>query len=159
MNLPTVIVVTTGCEASKPTREEPLNVELLPEERALLQQLPERDLTEMAVDLDVLLDADIDRDRLIVQCIEALLDRAEREGLPLSKYDAEDLQALPPTHLQALGAHIGVRGSVTVRAMLKSGAKTWRQYRKNRPKSPTALLVPLLLGPLARAALARQEGR
>lgn len=135
-----------------------MTVDLLPEERALLARVPERDLAEMAVDLDVLLDAEIDRDRLLQQCLLALLDRAEREGLPLSKYDADDLEALPPDELEALGRHIGLSGRITVRAMLRQGRKTWRVYRKHRPKSPTALLVPLLLRPLARAAMARQSG-
>ena len=88
---------------------------------------------------------------LIHKCVDALLDRAASEGLPLSKYDAEDLAALPETHLQALGEHMGLR-RVTVRAMLRQGARTWRIYNKRGSKSPTALLVPLFLAPLARAA-------
>lgn len=133
--------------------------DLTPQEQSLLAQVPNEDLALMAVELDLLLDAELDRDRLLAGCVTALLDRAEVEGLPLSKYDADDLAALPPAHLEALGRHVGVKGRVTVRAMLKHGARTWRQYRKNRPKSPTALLVPLLLGALARGALIRQQGR
>lgn len=125
---------------------------LTPEERALLQKVPEDDLAEMAVDLDVLLDAELDRDTLIVKCLEGLLERAEREGLPLSKYDRDDLEALPDPHLQALGTLVGVSGRVTVRSMLRQGRKVWRKYKKERPNSPTALLVPLFLGPLARHA-------
>ncbi len=124
---------------------------LMPEELALLDQVPEKDLAEMAVDLDVLLDAELDRSSLIHKCVDALLDRAASEGLPLSKYDAEDLAALPEPHLQALGEHMGLR-RVTVRAMLRQGARTWRIYNKRGSKSPTALLVPLFLAPLARAA-------
>lgn len=135
-----------------------MTIDLLPRELELLAQVPETDLAEMAVDLDVLLDAEIDRAGLWQQCLTALLDRAEREGLPLSKYDADDLSELSPDELQALGNHIGVRGRVTVKAMLRQGAKTWRIYKKQRPKSPTALLVPLLLAPLARGAMVRQAG-
>jgi len=134
-----------------------MNVRLKPEERALLEQVPAKDLAEMAMDLDVLLDAEIDRDKLLEQCLDALLERAGREGLPLSKYDADDLEALPEPHLQALGAHMGLR-RVTVKTLLRQGAKTWRQYRKHRPKSQVALLVPLFLAPLAREAHARQSG-
>ncbi|MFK7927387.1 MAG: hypothetical protein AB8H79_04315 [Myxococcota bacterium] len=132
-------------------------LELTAEERAVLDKVPTDDLAEMAVELDLLLDAEHDRESLLMGCLSALMDRAEVEGLPLSKYDAEDLAELPPAHLEALGRHIGMKGRVTVRAVLRQGTKTWRQYKRDRPKSATALLVPLLLGVLARAALHRQQ--
>lgn len=131
---------------------------LLPHEHELVARIPKEDITEMAVDLDLLLDEGFDRHSLLERCIDAILERAAAEGIPLSKYDADDLEELPPEHLQALGAAAGISGKVTVRAMLKAGAKTWRQYQKHRPKSATALLIPTLLGPLARAAHERSSG-
>lgn len=131
---------------------------LEPHERDLVEKIPEQDITEMAVDLDLLLDEGFDRESLVLRCIEAILDRAETEGIPLSKYDGDDLSALPPEHFHALAQTIGLRGGASVRAVLRAGAKTWRQYRKNRPNSATALLIPTLLGPIARAAHLRRMG-
>ena len=129
-----------------------------PAERDLVGRIPEQDITEMAVDLDLLLDEGFDRESLVLRCIEALLDRAEVEGIPLSKWDGDDLRTLPPEHFQALARTVGLTGKPSVRAMLKAGARTWRQYRKTRPNSATALLIPTLLGPIARAAYLRQMG-
>jgi hypothetical protein len=131
-------------------------VDLTDAEQSLLDRIPEKDLAEMALDLDLLLPAEIDRHDLTHRCLEALYERAGDEGLPLSKYDRGDLAALPDAHLEALGRHLGISGPVTVKAILRRGARTWRLYRKQRPNSATALLVPTLLGPLARLAYERR---
>jgi len=129
-----------------------MDVTIHNDEWPLLSVIPELDLVEMAVDLDILVPAQVDERALLETCIAALLERARQEGLPFSKYDREDLEALPPPHLQALGELIGLRGRVTVRSVLKRGQKIYRWYQRERPHNASALLLPTLLPVLARIA-------
>ena len=59
----------------------------------------------MAIDLDILVPADINRVELVKECIARILSRAEEEGLPFSKYDLDDLKALKFT--EASGSSAG----------------------------------------------------
>ncbi|MFT7521329.1 MAG: hypothetical protein ACI9MC_003480 [Kiritimatiellia bacterium] len=129
--------------------------EIRDDELALIELVTDEDILALAADLDLLLDAQVQRRSLVERCILALLDRAQDEGLPFSKYDEQDLEDLPTDRLHALGELMGIRGKITVRTVLKSGIRTYRKYQKNRPNSPTAMLLPSLLGPLTRAAAER----
>ena len=92
----------------------------------------------------------IDRRALLQEAVPRLLDLARREGLPFSKYDQDDLDELPEAHRRALARAMGCDESVD--AMLKTGAKVYKNYRRNRKTSQVPLLLPLLLKPLARHA-------
>ena len=82
--------------------------------------------------------------------------RARTEGLPISRYDEEDLHALTPAELAGLAELCGTKP--TVKALLKAGARTWRAHRKRRRTSPIAMMLPMLLPALARyAARLREE--
>ena len=106
----------------------------------------------MAIDLDILVPADINRVELVKECIARILSRAEEEGLPFSKYDLDDLKALPMQDLQSLGTLLGIKAPIKPQAILKKGLKVYRSYTKLRPNNPTALLLPSLLPIIARAA-------
>ena len=115
-----------------------------------LRLIPVGDLVDLAVDLDFIPGAEIDRRELIEKLLPRLLERARSEGLPFSKYDREDLEALNSEHRQALAEAMG--WPTDTASILKGGAKVYKLYTKQRPGSQVALLLPLLLESLARYA-------
>jgi hypothetical protein len=118
-----------------------------------LDYLPDKDLADWAVDLDLMPETEIDRLDLLQAMVPRLLALAQQEGLPFSKYDAQDLDELPPEHRRALARAMGWREDT--RAMIRAGSKVWKNYRKNRTGSQIPLMLPVLLGPLARFAFER----
>jgi len=128
------------------------------DERQLLSQVPTTDLVEMAAELDIFLDAEIDRERLLAQCVETILDRAAVHGIVLSKYDLDDVDELPSGWREALGRAMGLQGTITTLAMLKAGDRAWRALQKQRPRSSLGMLMPLFLRPVARLAHERRVG-
>lgn len=121
-------------------------------EAAMLARIPQSDLEDLAVELDLLLAETFERDRLIERSLDALVERARDEGLPFTRYNKVDLEELSDADLHALASLVGVTGRVTPRAIIKSSARTVKLYRKTRPRSAVVLLLPILLCPLARAA-------
>lgn len=121
-------------------------------DRPLLNAIPERDLVEMAIDLDIFVPEKIDRMQMIEQCIWAILKRARAEGLPLSRYDQDDLEALGADGLNAMSKLMGLSGPASVEKIIKKGRRVYKSYQKHRPDNATALLIPTLLPLIARAA-------
>lgn len=121
-----------------------------PQEAAALENLPHAELVDLAVELDLVVPARIERLALLGDVLVALAERARAQGLPLTAYDREDLEALPAAHRAALAALIGQSDNVD--AILKAGLKVSKRYRSERPRSAVALMLPSLLAPLARWA-------
>lgn len=126
-----------------------------PQERAMLARMPEEDIVELAAELSVTVPAEIRRESLMAHVVAELARYARVSGLPLSPYDREDLEALPPRELAALAALVGVEP--TVAALLKAGKRAYKAFGRRKATSPIPLMVPTLLGPLARYA-AEQGG-
>ena len=120
------------------------------EEFAALALLPESDLADLAVELDQIPAAEIDARSLLADLVTRILERASSEGLPFSKYDKEDLNELPKDHFTALATAMNWPDNVD--AFLKKGGKIYKEYQKSRPNSQVAIMLPLLLRPLARHA-------
>ena len=110
----------------------------------LLRAIPERDIVEMAVDLDICVPEKIDRVEMIEACILAIIERGREEGLPFSQYDQDDLAALSSHQLDNLGKLMQISGSITVAKVLKKGKRVYKYYQKHRPDNATALLIPTL---------------
>ena len=127
--------------------------ELTPTERQILGNIPESELAELAAELSIAVPDRIDGPTLATQCIVALAQLARTEGLPLSRYDQADLEDLDPNELQALAELCGFPTDIP--GMLKSGSKVYKTWRRSRPRSPIALLLPSFLAPLARYAAAQ----
>lgn len=123
-----------------------------PDDLPILRAIPERDLVEMAIDLDIYVPENIDRIQMIEACILAIVDRGRREGLPFSQYDQDDLEALSADELNAIGKVMNISGSISVAKVLKKGKRVYKTYQKHRPDNATALLIPTLLPLIARAA-------
>jgi hypothetical protein len=126
-----------------------MTTRLTPEELALFANIPEADLVEFAVDLDLAFPEVVDRRAILEEAIAALARVARTRGLPLSDYDRDDLEALPGAHLRALANLCGA--PQTVDGLLKAGRKSYKAYKGNL-MSPIPMMVPMLLGPLARYA-------
>lgn len=127
------------------------------EEWVVLQRIPEQDLVELAIDFDILVPREIDARGLLNECLHRALERAGEEGLPFSKYDREDLVALPAPHLAAIARLQGLTSEADVDQVLKVGRKVYRTYQAQRPGNAFALLLPSLLPALARIAATVQE--
>lgn len=123
-----------------------------PAEVEILNRIPEKDLIDLAVSLDVVPDEVVDRPSLLLTVTERLLAHGRRAGaLPFSRYDAEDLAELPPAHRAALAQALGWPAEVP--ALTQRGEKAHRALGKGHP---IALWLPTFLAPLARLAA---EGR
>lgn len=121
---------------------------LTDQELSMLATVPERDLVDLVIDLDIPVEEDSVRDALLEQAVRRLADLAREEGLPLSSYDLEDLQALPEGHVRALAR--AMRVPADPRALVKAGEKVFKRYQKRAPRSQVPLMVPSLLPAVAR---------
>jgi hypothetical protein len=126
--------------------------QLTESEWALVASVPLDDLVALAVNLDIVLEADFDRRQALEQCIPRIVARAREEGLPLSAYDRGDVEELSEAGRAALAALLRTRP--TTDAILKAGAKVYKARLKLQPSGhdPYAYMIPLLLGPIVRAA-------
>lgn len=132
-----------------------MSILLTPEELAMFANAPEDDLVDLAVDLDVLVPDEIVRAQLLSACVLSIRDLAEREGLPLSAYDVDDLAQLTQDQRESLARLCGVEPGnkeETIERMLKAGKKVYKIYKKHRKRSQIPLYLPMLLAPLARLA-------
>ncbi len=110
--------------------------------------LPETDLVDLAIELDIPVGETIDRAELLSQAIRSLAALARREGLPLSRYDRDDIEDLDPDHRRALGRLLDAGGDTA--SILRAGRKVFKRYTRNAPKSQIPLFLPMLLPALAR---------
>jgi len=129
-----------------------MTIHIQSSEMELLNAIPERDLVEMAIDLDIFVPERINRLEMIETCINAIIQRAQKEGLPFSQYDRDDLEALDKEGLRSISKLMGLSGTPSVAAILKKGRRVYKAYQKNRPDNATALLIPTLLPLIARTA-------
>ena len=81
---------------------------LTPEELSMFQNLPEEELVDLAIDLDIPVPEEIDLVGMLNAVILHLAELGEREGLPYSSYDAEDLEALDEYELRAIANLNGI---------------------------------------------------
>jgi hypothetical protein len=132
----------------------PVSELLTPEEIAMFRNAPEDELVDLAIDLDVPVPEEIDIEGMLDAVVRNLASLGQREGLPFSRYDREDLAQLNEMERGAIANLNGVAPSkdadTQIAGLLKSGAKIYKMYRKTRPKSQIPLYLPSLLGPLAR---------
>ena len=126
---------------------------LTEEELTLCMNLPEDTLIDLAAELELLIPESISRATLLSQAVVRLAERAQQEGLPFSKYDREDLEALPKPHLDALARLC--KATPSVDGLLKSGRRVYKMYQRKRPSSQVALTLPMLLSAVARLAASK----
>ena len=115
-----------------------------------LRFVPDDEIAHLAAELDFVPDAEINRRQLLEDIVPRLLELGRTEGLPFSKYDRDDLEALSEQQRGALARHMG--WSPRVGSMIRSGRKVYKIYRNIRKTSQIPVLLPLLLPLLARHA-------
>lgn len=134
---------------------------LTPHELSMFQNAPEDELVDLAIDLDVPVPAEIDLGGLLDAVVRNLADLAQREGLPFSPYDHDDLEALAEHELRAIaelnGVDVNADSARQIQGLLKTGKKVYKTYRKTRPKSQIPMYLPMLLSALARYLVAQKS--
>lgn len=118
------------------------------EEIALFAHLPETDLIDLAIELDVVVGEVVSRPELLNALISPLADLAKSEGLPFSRFDKDDLDELPREHLVALARTLNLPPDSG--AIVKAGERIYKRYRSQRSRSQVPLFLPTLLPILAR---------
>ena len=121
-------------------------------ERAMLANLPENDIVELAAELSVSVPAIIQREDLMQRVIVELARHVRVHGLPLSRWDEDDLHALSPEELAGLARLVGVSASVP--ELLRAGKRAYKTFKNRKSTSPIPLMIPTLLAPLARYSAA-----
>lgn len=124
-------------------------------EYAPVAQLPIESLVDLAAELEIVVGESIDRRSLIGRCVMALVVHGRREGLPFSKYDVEDLDALDRSDRDAIASLMGLRAGTSSAAIVKAGAKVYKRFESRRIDHPIPLMLPMLLSAVARAARTR----
>ena len=126
----------------------------------MFRNAPEEELVDLAIDLDVPVPEEIDLDGMLDAVVRSLAALGEREGLPFSVYDKDDLELLSETERSAIARLNGVKedasSSAQISGLLKTGGKIYKMYRKTRPKSQIPMYLPMLLAPLARHLVAER---
>ncbi len=129
-----------------------MTIALTEDEWTVLRRIPETDLVDAAADLSMLTPESLDARALLEDMIPLIIHRLRDEGLPLSKYDRDDLEALSTSERASVARLQGLKPNASVSAMVKAGQKVYKTYLKTRPGNPVALLLPTLLPVIARVA-------
>jgi len=119
---------------------EPHEIDLL----RRVSQVQEEDAVGFCIELDLFPHEDFRIDDVVDQVFERLVERAQAEGLPISKYDADDLARFDGAQLRSFAAALGVR--------VKDGASRdeiidaiVRGMRRTCRKLPKKSQIPLFL--------------
>ncbi len=120
---------------------------LAPDELALLQrvaEVQEEEVVNFCIDLDIVPEEPFRVEQVVERVVEALAERAGREGLPISKYDIEDLRKFSAAELNTLARGLGLRpnanhGPEQLIATIVKGS------RKAHRKLPRRSQIPLML--------------
>lgn len=129
-----------------------MNFALTDEEWTLLASIPVSDVVDLAVTLDLAPPSEIGRRELFDACVPRIVAFVEVHGLPLSKYDADDLHELSGAERTALAELAGLSSRSEVRHLIKAGEKVYKTLQKEREDHPVAYMLPILLRPLVRFA-------
>ena len=129
------------------------------EEWSALAALPDDDVVRLATHLDFAPPEEIDARQLLEQCMPKLVDELEKNGIPLTKYDHDDLTAFDERQRRALAHLLRLRGTPSVRTLVRAGTRVTRSYQKKMLNDAIPYMVPLLLTPVVRLTLQRLESR
>jgi hypothetical protein len=124
-----------------------MNSALTDDELLLLRRIAEvqeAEVVDFCIELDIVPDEPFVVDDVVDRVTEALLERAGREGLPLSKYDADDLRRFSAAELAGLARGVGARpanGAGPDRVI----DQIIKASRKAHRKLPRRSQIPLML--------------
>lgn len=121
-------------------------------EYALVSKLPIESLVDLAAELEIVVGAEIDRRHLTALCVVGIVEHAREEGLPFSKYDLDDLELLTAEDRASIAGLMGLAANASSAAIIRAGARVYKQYESRRIDHPIPLMLPMLLSAVARTA-------
>ena len=119
-----------------------------------IASVQEEEMVSLCIELGIIPDEPFRVEDVVDRVLDALTDQARRVGLPISKYDKEDLLAFSTQELRALAAALGVKPNPDHDPPRLSEAIIHRMRRVPR-KLPRRSQIPLML-PLFLPALVRR---
>ncbi len=128
---------------SEPAYKAPIT----PEELELLLRvtaIEEAEVASFCIELDLFPEDPFVIDDYIDAIFERLVERATTEGLPISKYDADDLSQFDARELAAFASALGVRVNPNHDAKAVIGTLVSKMKRA-RKKLPSRSVIPLML--------------
>lgn len=143
-----------GCMRSVALHGDLMTFALRDSEWELLSSVPVDDLVGLAAELDILVPAEVNARQLIDLCVPRMVERARKDGLPFSKYDREDIEALSKEQVQALHKMLGLWGRASASSILRAGGRAYKARKRIKPgHDPYAYMIPVLLNPIVRCVM------
>ena len=127
-------------------------------EWAILQNMPEVDLVELAIELDLRVPAKIDHRALWNQSLVAIVSFVQRHGLPLTKFNVADLEELKSIERAAIAQLLGLKRDASVAAIIRAGVKVHKRVIRKHNITYLTIAVPLLLAAIARNSFNANSG-
>lgn len=118
-----------------------------------IAEVQEEEVVNFCIDLDIIPDEPFTVDDVVERVVEALAERASRGGLPLTKYDAEDLRKFSTAELTALARGLRLKprpdhGAEQLVAQIIRGSR--RAHRKLPRRSQIPMMLTYFLPALIR---------
>jgi hypothetical protein len=122
-------------------------------EWAVLQNMPEVDLVDLAIELDLRIPAKLDHRQLWDESLEAIVALVQLHGLPLTKFNVSDLEDLKEIERTAIAKLSGLKEDASISAIIKAGLKAQKRFKRKRNITYLTIAIPLLLSAVARNTL------
>lgn len=122
-------------------------------EWTILKNMPEVDLVDLAIELDLLIPEQINHRQLWNQCLQAVTEFVGSHGLPLTQFNVPDLEDLQPSERTAIAQLAGLKGDPSILAIIKAGIKIQKRIQRKKNITYLIIAIPLLLSAIARNAL------
>jgi hypothetical protein len=126
-------------------------------EWTILQNMPEVDLVDLAIELDLRVPEQINHRQLWGQCLQAITELVGSHGLPLTQFNVPDLEDLEVSERAAIAQLTGLKGDASILAIIKAGSKIQKRVQRKKNITYLTIAIPLLLSAIARNTLNAQR--
>jgi hypothetical protein len=126
-------------------------------EWTILQNMPEVDLVDLAIELDLRVPEQINHRQLWDQCLQAITELVGSHGLPLTQFNVPDLEDLEVSERAAIAQLTGLKGDASILAIIKAGSKIQKRVQRKKNITYLTIAIPLLLSAIARNTLNAQR--
>lgn len=133
-----------------------MNASINDQEWEQIRLLPEIEMVELSIELDILVPEQINHRALINRCLNALIERLTETGLPLTQYDRDDIANLSERERSVVASLVGLharKGAFSIDKIMKRGIKNTKVYQKSSRTESILLILPMLLPAVIRANL------
>ena len=119
-------------------------------EWAVLQNMPELDLVELAIELDLRVPAKIDHRALWDQSLNVIVEFVRQHGVPLTKFNVSDLEELKEIERTAIAQLLGLKEGAPISAIIRAGVRVQKRLKRKQNITYLTIAIPLLLSAIAR---------